>query len=220
MPRRRTSAATIGLDRPRPTRRARQRSPPTPTHRSRSVLRPAGSRSGCRRCGRRARTWPVYRRCPAAGDRACARGSPAPAGRPRRAPRRPRPAARCPARRGWVAAAAWTTPVAGGSRTAGRCRQDLLRSPVRRPRRTSRRLELADAHRAAGIERVIRKLLEHQLRQQVDGHAGLLAQRRERAEQRPVRALECKFWRFRARRTACRDARSIWRILQSAPRKC
>ena len=77
-------------------------------------------------------------------------------------------------------------------------------------------LELPDAHRAAGIERVVGQLLQHQLRQQVDGHAGLLAQGRERAEQRPVLALECKFRRFRARRSACRGARSIWRILQSA----
>ena len=79
-------------------------------------------------------------------------------------------------------------------------------------------LELPDAHRAAGIERVVRQLLQHQLWQQVDGHAGLLAQGRERAEQRPVLALECKFRRFRARRSACRDARSIWRILQSGAR--
>ena len=62
-----------------------------------------------------------------------------PGGRPRRAPRRPPPAARCRARRGSAAAAAWRTPAAGGSRTAGRCRPVRPRSPVRRPRRTSRR---------------------------------------------------------------------------------
>ena len=67
------------------------------------------------------------------------RGSPRPAGRPRPAPRRPRPAAHCRARRGSAAAAAWTTRAAGGSRTAGRSPRDRPRSPARRPRRTSRR---------------------------------------------------------------------------------
>jgi hypothetical protein len=40
-------------------------------------------------------------------------------------------------------------------------------------------LELPHTHHATGIERVVSQLLQHQLRQQVDRAAGLLAQGRE-----------------------------------------